>query len=138
MVTVAFYYFFFSGTADQRDLHVLTTSFPTRRSADLSGPVKAAVPVFSRVCAASSSSTGAPLRRHCSLRWRSSSSPDRQTAQCSVPRSPATQAMPWFSITSNTRPDEPPTSFPSDSPPPPPPHTTTGAGASPPTHTDKQ
>src|SRR3546814_11217583 len=57
---------------------------PARRSS--SAPVKAAVPVFSRVCAASSRSTGAPLRRHCSLRWRSSSSPDGPTAQCSVQR----------------------------------------------------
>src|SRR3546814_13046003 len=32
-------YFFFSVYGDHRDLHVLTHSFPTRRSSDLHGPV---------------------------------------------------------------------------------------------------
>src|SRR3546814_15729238 len=31
------YYFFCSGYGDHRDLHVLTHSFPTRRSSDLAG-----------------------------------------------------------------------------------------------------
>src|SRR3546814_15007231 len=36
MIIVSF--FFFESYADHRDLHVLTLSFPTRRSSDLRGP----------------------------------------------------------------------------------------------------
>src|SRR3546814_19840667 len=32
------FYFFFEGSGDHRDLHVLTHSFPTRRSSDLTLP----------------------------------------------------------------------------------------------------
>src|SRR3546814_19239803 len=37
MILIVFLMFFFSGNADHRELHVLTHSFPTRRSSDLEG-----------------------------------------------------------------------------------------------------
>src|SRR6056297_3867908 len=40
-------YFFFKGYGDHRDLHVLTHSFPTRRSSDLSRPRRKSRPRFS-------------------------------------------------------------------------------------------
>src|SRR6056297_234368 len=39
--------FFFKGYGDHRDLHVLTHSFPTRRSSDLSRPRRKSRPRFS-------------------------------------------------------------------------------------------
>src|SRR6056297_1254254 len=40
-------FFFFKGYGDHRDLHVLTHSFPTRRSSDLSRPRRKSRPRFS-------------------------------------------------------------------------------------------
>src|SRR3546814_15507875 len=61
MYVHCFFVFFFEGLGDLRDLHVLTHSFPTRRSSDLPPPiatVQSADKALARAAAASTVATG--------------------------------------------------------------------------------